>query len=82
MISSLFYFSLIFDIHYFFFFFFFFLGYDDKYYLLDFSRSMPPVEISEENFPGGHLYRLFRKNFVRDYPYPLCPDGFSGILLL
>ena len=42
---------------------------------------MPPVQMDEKKFPGGHLYRLFRTNFVKKYPLPLCPDGFSGKLL-
>ena len=37
-----------------------------KYYLLDFSRTMPPVTPRRE-IVQGHLYRLFRKEFVQKY---------------
>ena len=26
---------------------------------------------------NGHLFRLFRREFVRMYEKPLCPDAFS-----
>ena len=49
------------------------------YYLLDFSRTMPPCPPDPE-LPSSHLYRLFRTEFVARYPVPLCSDGFSGFL--
>ena len=57
-------------------------GKDGKYYLLDFSRSMPPVDPKQSKNPplNGHLYNLFRREFVKSYPKPLCSDGFSGFI--
>ena len=72
-------------------------GIDGKFYLLDFSRTMPPVdpllptpvtffggggeEVEEERggevVQNGHLFRLFRREFVRMYEKPLCPDAYS-----
>ena len=37
-----------------------------KFYLLDFSRTMPPVA-PRKDLPQGHLYRLFRREFVQSY---------------
>jgi hypothetical protein len=37
-----------------------------RYYLLDFSRTMPPVT-PQRDILQGHLYRLFRKEFVQKY---------------
>ena len=55
-------------------FFFFF-----QFYLLDFSRTMPPVR-PDKRFYNGHLYRLFRREFVASYPKPLCSDAYSGFI--
>jgi len=55
------------------------MGNDDKAYLVDFSRSMPP----EEPVPGlraASLYRLLRPEFVKQYPVPLCCDAFSAFV--
>jgi alpha-tubulin suppressor-like RCC1 family protein len=55
------------------------MGNDDKAYLVDFSRSMPP----EEPVPGlraATLYRLLRPEFVKQYPVPLCCDAFSAFV--
>mmetsp|Transcript_7050 Transcript_7050/g.17843 ORF Transcript_7050/g.17843 Transcript_7050/m.17843 type:complete len:699 (+) Transcript_7050:175-2271(+) len=54
-------------------------GTDGRYYLLDFSRTMPPVKPIPE-MPRAHLYRLFRPEFVKKYPIPLCPDAYSGFV--
>mmetsp|Transcript_45725 Transcript_45725/g.115084 ORF Transcript_45725/g.115084 Transcript_45725/m.115084 type:complete len:937 (+) Transcript_45725:35-2845(+) len=56
------------------------IGLDKRYYLLDFSRTMPPVT-PDPRFKSGHLYRLFRPEFVKAYPHPLCPDAYSGFIL-
>lgn len=55
------------------------LGHDGKFYLLDFSRTMPPM-LPDPNFVNGHLYRLFRREFVVGYRKPLCSDAFSGFI--
>uniref|UniRef100_A0A6B2KY78 Clu domain-containing protein n=1 Tax=Arcella intermedia TaxID=1963864 RepID=A0A6B2KY78_9EUKA len=55
------------------------LGKDGKEYLLDFSRLFPPVPLT----PGckfGNLYRLFRPEFVRNYPKPMCSDGYAPLM--
>jgi len=54
-------------------------GKDGKYYLLDFSRTFPPCPPSKE-IQGSHLFRLFRPEFVLDYPKRLCSDAFSGFV--
>ena len=41
--------------------------YLEKFYLLDFSRTMPPTP-PEKGVIQGHLYRLFRREFVQSYP--------------
>ena len=42
-----------------------------------FYRTMPPVQ-PDKRYINGHIYYLFRKEFVRSYPKPLCSDAFSG----
>jgi hypothetical protein len=45
-------------------------------YVIDLARAMPPLR----PFTGArnaHLYRLFRPEFVRHYPTPLCPGEAS-----
>jgi hypothetical protein len=54
-------------------------GHDGNFYLLDFSRSMPPVKPSPSHL-NGHLYQLFRREFVANYPTPLCSDAYSGFI--
>ena len=56
------------------------LGTDGKYYLLDFSRTMPPVT-PDKRFHNGHLYRLFRREFLVKYGRPLCSDAFSSFVI-
>src|SRR5690606_29846179 len=34
-------------------------GRDGRFYLLDFSRTFPPI-LPDKSIVGGHLYRLFR----------------------
>eukprot|EP01102_Stenamoeba_stenopodia_P007672 TRINITY_DN2166_c0_g4_i2.p1 TRINITY_DN2166_c0_g4~~TRINITY_DN2166_c0_g4_i2.p1 ORF type:complete len:974 (+),score=252.47 TRINITY_DN2166_c0_g4_i2:436-3357(+) len=55
------------------------LGVDGRFYLLDFSRTLPPVKPDPKN-TVGHLYLLFRPEFVKSYYKPLCPDAFSGFI--
>ena len=52
-------------------------GVDGKFYLLDFSRTMPPVAPQTEKYYNGHLFYLFRREFVRANSKPLCSDAFS-----
>ena len=55
-------------------------SHDHRFYLLDYSRMMPP----ETPRPGGvrtaHLFRLLRPEFVRSYVNPLCSDGYSSFI--
>ena len=51
-----------------------------QFYLLDFSRTLPPVTPSP-TFVNGHLYRLFRQEFVAKYPHRLCSDAYSGFIM-
>lgn len=55
------------------------LGADNRFYIIDFSRAMPPVAY-EPSLPASNLFRLFRPEFVLSYPHPLCPDGYSGFV--
>jgi Clustered mitochondria len=57
------------------------LGVDGEFYLLDFSRTLPPVSPQKKAF-NGHLYRMFRREFLLAYQNaPLCPDAFSGFVM-
>ena len=58
-------------------------------YLIDMSRMFPPfpppsVRLSDSTGSlkrdMSHLYCLFRPEFVKNYRYPLCSDGFSGFI--
>jgi tetratricopeptide (TPR) repeat protein len=55
-------------------------GTDGKLYMLDFSRSMPPVT-PDRRMHNGHLYQLLRKEMVERYERPLCPDAYSGFVI-
>ena len=58
------------------------LSQDGKYYLLDFSRTMPPVK-PDKRHKNGHLYHLFRREFLLSYSgKSLCPDAYSGFVIL
>ncbi|GAM24318.1 hypothetical protein SAMD00019534_074930 [Acytostelium subglobosum LB1] len=54
-------------------------GFDGRYYLLDFARIFPP-EAPSKQIKMGHLYRLLRPEFVRNYKYALCSDSFSRFI--
>lgn len=54
------------------------VGKDGKKYMLDLSRLFPPQVPTSQT---GHLYRLFRPEFVRSYEKPLCSDSFSKFLI-
>jgi len=55
------------------------LGHDGKFYLIDFARTFPPTAPDRTHF-NGHLYQLFRPEFVKYHHVPLCSDAFSGFL--
>ena len=53
-------------------------GKDGRYYLLDFSRILPPTRpVISAECPNSHLYMQFRIEFSRKYKQPLCSDGYS-----
>jgi len=71
------------------------LGDDNRLYLLDFSRTLPPVRPNAK-LVNGHLYCLFRKEFLigslRSPDEPsgktsslpdsaLCSDAYSGFII-
>jgi hypothetical protein len=41
---------------------------------------MPPVQ-PNKSFYNGHLYRLFRQEFVAAYGNQLCSDAYSGFII-
>ncbi|MDP2436342.1 MAG: hypothetical protein Q8P67_11400 [archaeon] len=51
-------------------------GWDGRFYLVDFSRVLPPVT-PRRTVPNSHLYELFRPEFIKKYPIPLCSDSYS-----
>ncbi|PRP82853.1 hypothetical protein PROFUN_04716 [Planoprotostelium fungivorum] len=55
------------------------IGLDRKVYLLDFARLFPPIQ-PEPSIMSSFLVNLFRPEFVRTYPKPLCSDAFSSFL--
>eukprot|EP01102_Stenamoeba_stenopodia_P015947 TRINITY_DN550_c0_g3_i1.p1 TRINITY_DN550_c0_g3~~TRINITY_DN550_c0_g3_i1.p1 ORF type:complete len:579 (+),score=100.97 TRINITY_DN550_c0_g3_i1:43-1779(+) len=55
------------------------LGTDDRYYLLDLSRMFPPTTPNKD-LTAGHLFQLFRPEFLKTYGKALCPDAFSKFL--
>ena len=52
------------------------MGADGRFYLLDFSRAMPPVTPTK-NKPNSHLFEMFRPEFVAKYRAPLSSDAYS-----
>jgi hypothetical protein len=56
------------------------VGFDKHLYLLDFGRAMPPVTPNKK-FHNGHIYQLFRREFVASYTTPLCSDAYSGFVM-
>ena len=52
-------------------------GKDGRLYMLDFARVAPP---QPPKCKGEQLYKLFRMEFIMNYEYPLCSDGFSGLM--
>ena len=57
-------------------------GKGGEYYLLDFSRTLPPVKPDHHRYVNSHLYYLFRKEFLAKYSKkPLCSDAFSSFII-
>jgi Clustered mitochondria/Translation initiation factor eIF3 subunit 135 len=54
---------------------------DDRYYLLDTSRTMPPTPPTKER-PMGYLWELFRPELVKSFSVPLCSDAYSSFMKL
>ena len=54
------------------------MGFDFRFYLLDFARYCPP-EPPKPEIKGSNLFRLLRPEFVKKYKSPLSADGFSNI---
>lgn len=52
------------------------VGSDGRFYLLDFSRAMPPVTPRRVKV-NSHLFEMFRPEFVAAYITPLCSDAYS-----
>ena len=49
--------------------------------MLDYSRTFPCEKPNDKTFPGGHLYRLFRPEFVTNFKFfPLCSDAYSRFI--
>lgn len=53
-------------------------GLDNKYYLLDFARLMPPT--LPDSSSVSYLVNLFRPEFVKRYSISLCPDAYSSFI--
>lgn len=58
-------------------------GTDGRYYVVDFSRAMPPEYISRksrQHHPRSIFFSLLRPELVRSHGVALCPDAFSGFM--
>ncbi|KAF2070452.1 hypothetical protein CYY_008232 [Polysphondylium violaceum] len=55
-------------------------GFDNRYYVIDFSRTFPPESISKQPNINKRciFYNLLRPEFVSKWKKPLCSDAFSG----
>jgi tetratricopeptide (TPR) repeat protein len=51
-------------------------GVDGKFYLIDYSRVMPP-EKPVKGLRSAHMFRLLRPEYVKQYHTPLCSDACS-----
>eukprot|EP01091_Cochliopodium_minus_P016198 TRINITY_DN5993_c0_g1_i1.p1 TRINITY_DN5993_c0_g1~~TRINITY_DN5993_c0_g1_i1.p1 ORF type:complete len:1174 (+),score=399.27 TRINITY_DN5993_c0_g1_i1:76-3597(+) len=55
-------------------------GTDGRFYMLDYSRTFPCVK-PESSIVGGHLFRMFRPEFVVNFKFfPLCSDAYSRFI--
>lgn len=56
------------------------LGIDNKFYILDFARTMPPSYADEsvwQKLKFRHLFQLLRPEILSTWGEPLCSDSFS-----
>ena len=51
-------------------------GFDNRFYILDFSRLYPP-DLLSKNIHCSSLFRLLRPELVKSFSIPLCSDTFS-----
>jgi hypothetical protein len=49
-----------------------------RFYLLDLSRTNPPVRPASGATQSSYLYQHFRSQFVQNYPIPLSSDAYSN----
>lgn len=54
------------------------IGTDNRFYVLDLARLMPPTAPDKSKAASQYLFRLFRPEFLRSYKCPLSPDAFSN----
>ncbi|KYQ96957.1 leucine-rich repeat-containing protein (LRR) [Tieghemostelium lacteum] len=56
------------------------LGTDNRYYVIDFSRTFPPESLTKQPNINKRciFYNLLRPEFVSKWKKPLCSDSFSG----
>jgi len=54
-------------------------GYSSIFPLIVVNKCLLQSNINQE-IPCSHLFRLFRPEFIKRYPIPLCSDGFSGFI--
>ena len=54
------------------------VGFDGRYYVLDYGRVYPPEAPVANANPGKIFYQLLRPELVRQQKIPLCSDAFTG----
>ncbi|EFA80095.1 leucine-rich repeat-containing protein [Heterostelium album PN500] len=56
------------------------LGNDNRYYVIDFSRTFPPEALVKRDDVNKRsiFYNLLRPEFVAKWERPLCSDAFTG----
>ena len=50
-------------------------GTDGRYYVIDFARLFPPT--AEKGVRDTYIYKLFRPEFIKNYPIALSSDAYS-----
>ncbi|KAH3765084.1 Histidine kinase A [Pelomyxa schiedti] len=53
---------------------------DNRFYLLDFSRTFPPEAPPSASKTRSHLFELLRPELVRQFSTPLCSDAWSRFM--